>query len=78
MKKMYIVIACDLRASYDFNNDKGERVQGVANYCCIQEVNGNDSKKPYICKQAGTLTSGTAYSELYYDRFGRVVGGVCD
>lgn len=76
--KKYIVVACDMRAHYDFKNDKNERVQGDAVYCCIQEVDENESKRPYICKQAGALSAGTAYSVLYYDRFGRVVGGVCD
>lgn len=80
--RVYVCVSGVVATRYSFvTKDTGEKKEGVTYHVCIAESDGYDYTACYLAKCSPDFVchSGDTYGQLYYDRYGRVLGGVgCD
>lgn len=77
--KVYVCLTGVVATRYCFvTKDSGEKKEGVTYHVVIAESTGKEYTALYISKCAPDFSChvGDCFDVLYYDRYGRVVGGV--
>lgn len=82
--RVYVCITGIVATRYSFvAKDSGERKEGITYYVLLGEIPEGCSEYTavYLAKVSPDFVchSGDTYGQLYYDRYGRILGGVgCD
>ena len=75
--KTYLIVATDLAQPYDFE-DGGKKHEGITYYACVQIlIDGKPAKVRLFKVGLACVAAGDVYSALYFDEYGRLIGG-CD
>lgn len=76
MSKSYVIACANVLCAYDFKSEDGKQHKGVSCYALVQVLYDGVCRKIKLCKmEENSVQSGDSFTTLYFDEFGRIVGG---
>lgn len=76
MVKSYLIAATDLAQPYSFTDEGGKKHEGITYFACVQILlDGKPAKVRLFKTGLACVAAGDVYGALYFDEYGRLIGG---